>query len=511
MNRLLISLMLALAAITARAQFNNDNLSASVYYNNDFGMWVVDVEMNNENTYSTIQADVSVDTTLFVLSKDLYAFSDRITSKTVMNKVSYSHELDAHIWDSKFMRILISSSDNTNILSNSGTVVYLGLEVKEGANVDVSKEYPVNLTNIDLVHYEQKEGETVIEGNYTQGVISDPTICCFDGNCMRPAIYGTISSHELNEFKIGIATSPWAVEADFTNCTMDYIGRVAPDEGSYNYEERYNKNLLFYTNNRNQIGASNKNVVVVSNNNGDKSYGMDCITLYDSGKNFYSSNVITAESASFDRTFYANRWSTICLPFSLDSEQLSELQAVNDFQLEELTGFENGSLKFTTATEMKANRPYLIKTTADSAPFASVNSRTTIAQSNIMDDIEVSNSMVVMKGSLSHKEIVPSNGMAIYGFNSASGDFVKVGTAAELPSFRAYIEIPEGMASAAKLSLNHFDETITAITDIADKETSDSDLYTIDGKLLKKNVSSDHLKTLKSGIYLIGTKKIIIK
>ena len=50
MNRLLISLMLALAAITARAQFNNDNLSASVYYNNDFGMWVVDVEMNNENS-----------------------------------------------------------------------------------------------------------------------------------------------------------------------------------------------------------------------------------------------------------------------------------------------------------------------------------------------------------------------------------------------------------------------------------------------------------------------------
>ena len=41
--------MLALAAVTARAQFNNDNLSARVYYNNDFGMWVVDVEMNNEN------------------------------------------------------------------------------------------------------------------------------------------------------------------------------------------------------------------------------------------------------------------------------------------------------------------------------------------------------------------------------------------------------------------------------------------------------------------------------
>lgn len=510
MIKKLFYIIIALATTTARAQYNNDNLEGTVHWHDDFGMWVVDIKMNNEISYSTIQADVSVDTTLFELDKTLYAFTDRIASKQAMGKVNYSHNLDAAIWDSKFMRMLISSSDNSIVLGNEGTVVYLGLNVKADADVDQSMTYPVNLTNIDLVNVEVVDGGTKVTGNYTQGVISDKTICCYDGNSIRPAIYGTISERELENFREMVATTPWAVEADLTNCTMEYVGRIAPDEDSYNFKERYNKNLLLYTNNRNQVGASNENVVVVSGND-DKEYSMESMTLYDSGKQFYASNEISASSISYDRTFVADKWYTLCLPFSLTTEQLAELQSQNVFQIEELGAFEDGILKFKTATEIKANRPYLIKTASDCSPFASVNSSVNIAASDVMDNIVIGDGTVYMYGSFSNQEITPKEGTAIYGFSTTSDSFIRVSGTAQLPPFRAYIEIPE--ASAAKLMLQHGNGEATGIEGI-DKNNqylSNKDIYTIEGILVKSKADSDDIKQLSSGVYLIGDKKIIIK
>ena len=74
------------------------------------------------------------------------------------------------------------------------------------------------------------------------------------------------------------------------------------------------------------------------------------------------------------RTINANEWSTICLPFAMTATQVKAAFG-NDVQLGDFAGYDvtDGgkgiSVKFTSATAIAANRPYIIKVGAAVSEF----------------------------------------------------------------------------------------------------------------------------------------------
>ena len=85
-------------------------------------------------------------------------------------------------------------------------------------------------------------------------------------------------------------------------------------------------------------------------------------------------SAITPEAATgvnvrVKRTISANQWSTICLPFAMSEAQVKEAFG-EDVQLGDFTGYETTedgdaitgiNVKFTAATAIEANHPYIIK------------------------------------------------------------------------------------------------------------------------------------------------------
>jgi hypothetical protein len=77
----------------------------------------------------------------------------------------------------------------------------------------------------------------------------------------------------------------------------------------------------------------------------------------------------TGVNVSVKRTISANQWSTICLPFAMSEAQVKEAFG-SDVQLGDFTGYETTedgdaitgiNVKFTAATAIEANHPYIIK------------------------------------------------------------------------------------------------------------------------------------------------------
>ena len=521
-NRLILSVLSLMTAWTANAyyvgdghhytEYGNDGLTAKVYYSNDYGMWVVDLGLNNSQTYTTLQCDIVVDSELFEFYQDenqnlAYAFTDRLMEKPLMGSAIATHTLTSHIWDSGFLRMVIGSPSAKNVKGTEGTVCFFGLKVKDGATVDTSKEYPVNLTNIVLARNAEVDGKVISVGYYLQGTIADPTYNCYDANCRSAAIYGSISEKEWINFQNGVATSPWQVDVDLTLCSMTRLGRVAPYESEYNYQNRYNKNSLLYVTETGQVSKNNENVIVVNNNGLSNT---ESLTLHDDGMLFHAKMDFSAQKASYDRTFVKDRWSTLCLPFSIGEEKLTELKETYGMTVEELVSFDSaeGKLKFDTSSEIKANHPYIIRVGSDCAPFKDMDFETTVSKSTAMDDAEIDGAR--MFGTFETMTVDSSEEMAYYGFNSSTGQFIRVGKNATLPSFRACIAITTTSATVgsmpAALALEHLIETSIEGVNV-DKAASDDAIYNMQGQ----KMGSKDGKKLPKGVYIIGGKKKIIK
>lgn len=71
-------------------------------------------------------------------------------------------------------------------------------------------------------------------------------------------------------------------------------------------------------------------------------------------------------NVTLERSFSANQWYTICLPFALTATQVTDAFGTNvkvgDFNGYDISGSSIG-VGFTTVTEMAANHPYIIKVT----------------------------------------------------------------------------------------------------------------------------------------------------
>lgn len=232
--------------------------------------------------------------------------------------------------------------------------------------------------------------------------------------------------------------------------------------------------------------------------------------------------------AKVKRSIKAGQWSTICLPFAMTSDQLTE--AFGDgVELAEFTGYEvednnytepSGiTLKFTKLGETAgtvANNPYLIKVTnAITYDDGFTVKNVTINPDEDNTTVSITNTVGSGKNKKEYTIVfygyIAKSTMDVGEFFISGGNFYKNTTEGKsIKGFRADFLIGSNMhPQFAKPMGIDIDGETTGIFEIkANERTLTDGVYTINGQYVGKNVD---MNTLPKGVYIINGQKKIVK
>ena len=204
------------------------------------------------------------------------------------------------------------------------------------------------------------------------------------------------------------------------------------------------------------------------------------------------------------RTLKANTWNTICLPFSMDKDQIAAAFPNNNVTIAEFTECKPNadnthlSLKFNSISSdagMAANTPYLIKVstgvttfTVEGTSFEALDEGKTSPEVEVNDCKFIGNYKNLSGSELNNKIFLSGNKFYISQGNTS------------LKSFRGYFSHPILETSGANVSL-FVDDEPTGISTLTTNQDN-NDIYDISGR----KVNSDKTP-LQKGIYIINGKK----
>lgn len=226
----------------------------------------------------------------------------------------------------------------------------------------------------------------------------------------------------------------------------------------------------------------------------------------------------TGVDVTVNRTINANEWSTICLPFAMNAEQVTAAFGsgveLADFRGAD-TKFDNDdnvigiTVNFNPVTAIEANRPYIIKVVNKVTTFTMENVDINSDENNAyfeFDNGKTGSKRVVYSGFYGtyHAETVLDNNTLFLSGNKfwySSGN-------TKMKAFRAYFDfldvLTDKTASGARMLLS-FDEETTSIQNpkfIIRNNTGE--WYTLDGRKLDK-------KPTAKGVYVKDGRKVVIK
>lgn len=227
--------------------------------------------------------------------------------------------------------------------------------------------------------------------------------------------------------------------------------------------------------------------------------------------------------AKVKRSIKAGQWSTICLPFAMTSDQLTEafgdgvaLAEFTDYQVED-NNYSDASgitLQFTKLAETAgtvANNPYLIKVTNDitydegfTVKNVTLDPRNNARVSITKEDDDL-NAYTIHFFAYLIKSKLPKNSFFI-----SESKFYKVTTSDKyIKGFRAGFRLTNINPAFAKPMSIDIDGETTGIFEVkANERTLTDGVYTINGQYVGKNVDSN---TLPKGVYIINGQKKIVK
>lgn len=228
--------------------------------------------------------------------------------------------------------------------------------------------------------------------------------------------------------------------------------------------------------------------------------------------------------AKVKRSIKAGQWSTICLPFAMTNDQLTEafgdgvaLAEFTDYKVEENNYTEPSgiTLEFTKLAETAgtvANNPYLIKVTNDityADGFTVKNVTLVPDEDNTI--VSVSKKIGKKTYAIDFYGYLAKSSMVEGEFFISGGKFYKNTTDGKsIKGFRADFVLGDNMdPQFAKPMSIDIDGEATGIFEIkANERTLTDGVYTINGQYVGKNVDSN---TLPKGVYIINGKKKIVK
>ena len=201
---------------------------------------------------------------------------------------------------------------------------------------------------------------------------------------------------------------------------------------------------------------------------------------------------------TLNRTFNADRWNPVCLPFAITAEQITEWFG-EDSEVAEYIGDEenngNVTVKFRKKTDgMNANTPYLLfpKKNVTVSKFPAVEIITTDmpkSEGTIFDFVGTYTNQPKGSSEIQMGDYIVSGGI----FKKASG-----GNA--IKAFRAYLR--QKYVSNAKTVNMLFEDETTGIAELKDNVVMPTVYYDLQGR---------RVAAPSKGIYIINGKKVIIK
>lgn len=234
---------------------------------------------------------------------------------------------------------------------------------------------------------------------------------------------------------------------------------------------------------------------------------------------------------TYNRSFTAGTWSSICLPYSISNRQMEEqfgegTQVVLLNKIYDKNG--HGIVQFIwhANQDIIAGYPYLIlptKTTSQIVTNSTIEMKdnplfsVTEGQQTIAYDNSDSESGYVFKGNFKEEEIPVGS----YVLNT-SGKLARVGVEGlKLKPFRAYLRNNYSNISEAKTlksmafsgwdDIDDLDNT-TSIDEILEESgifTKGANVYDLNGVLVRKNTHT--IQGLPKGIYIVNGKKYVVK
>ena len=208
------------------------------------------------------------------------------------------------------------------------------------------------------------------------------------------------------------------------------------------------------------------------------------------------------------RTFVADQWSTICLPFPMTAEQLAD--AFGTVVLADFTGYdttEDGDnviqiiANFNSVTSLEANHPYLIKVSNATDYENGFTVDGVIV--NPSDELEINfgtnRKPKAIVGTYKAETVVPEECLFLNEdlFWYSDGNTT-------MKAFRAYFDFYDVVEVAAEESapvVINLDGQLTRI-DQLNIDNNDDNYYTLDGRAVK---------TPGKGVYIHNGKKVVIK
>ena len=264
------------------------------------------------------------------------------------------------------------------------------------------------------------------------------------------------------------------------------------------------------------------------------------ITLADAdgNNNFYAPQAFTAESISYTREFkqttqkdVSRGWEGICLPFDVQTYTHETHGAIapfrNDasefhFWLHQMT--DKG---MTIATNIEANKPYIISMPNSSAYAATYNQagKVTFAAKNVTIPATVFNEVWTADGKIAvlttFAKLKADNNTYALNVNDGVDGYeegsVFISNYRDVRPFEVYTFHEPNRASGTRcISVSSLfggeSDDSTGIIDVMENQNGEVvKVYSISGSLIKQGNRNEVMNSLPKGLYIIGNQKIMVK
>ena len=216
------------------------------------------------------------------------------------------------------------------------------------------------------------------------------------------------------------------------------------------------------------------------------------------GYQYSAVNTNYVNTYALNRSFTKGRYSTICLPFNVAKNEMSQV----DGTVYEYTSEADGILHFNNADSIVAYHPYMFIANADGTPLASLKEAINGAVQTVL------HGNFSFTGNIEKdRSLISGNGITYYAYKASDGTFVKAGTTKgmKIQPYRCFFSTTSTVQAKAAV----FDNTPTGISTVVGiNNITDQRVYNLNGELVSTNGISNRLP---KGIYIMNHQKIVIR
>lgn len=199
---------------------------------------------------------------------------------------------------------------------------------------------------------------------------------------------------------------------------------------------------------------------------------------------------------TMNRKLSAWQWNPFCVPFDISEQQINKTWGYATM-IVQLTKVENDRMYFTSAFNIKAGVPYLIKPERTvETPYLTYNNNIVVESEPVIVDHDG----IRYEGNYTPHEWNPADEY-YYGVKSNNIIQAKESTAA-LKGMRGYFVIPQG-----RKAMIYIGDNVTGISEtVEEKGNGNAGIYNLQGVYLGNDAS-----TLAPGIYIVNGQKCTVK